>query len=78
MFPKNINLKGGGGALKFSYYRTLYRCCWSGHKKGANRTIKVKMPLGEQRNMLGTRKKIMWEKQLVDLPIHYITSVIAL
>ena len=53
--------------------------CLSGHnKKGANRTMKVKRSLWEQRNMLGARIKIMWKEQLVDPPIHNKTSVNAL
>ena len=28
--------------------------------------------------MFGARKKIIWDEQFVDPPIHYITSVIAL
>ena len=51
--------------------------CLSGHnKKGANRTMKVKRPLWEQRNMFGARIKIMWDEQLVDPPIHYLTGVV--
>ena len=47
--------------------------CLSGHnRKGANRTMKVKRPLWEQRNMFGPRIKIMWEEQLVDSPTPYI------
>ena len=41
-------------------------------KKGANRTMKVRRPL---RNLFGARIKIMWEEQLVNPPIDYITSV---
>ena len=29
----------------------------------------------EQRSMFGARMNIMWEEQLVDPPINYITSV---
>ena len=47
-------------------------------QKGANRTMTVKRPLREQRNMFGARIKIKWEKQLVDPLSDYITSVIAL
>ena len=45
-------------------------------KKGANRTMKVKRPLCEQRNMFGVRRKIMWEEQLVDPPIHLYSNQI--
>ena len=42
--------------------------CLSVHnKKGVDRTIKVKRPFLEQRNMFGARIKIIWEEQLVDL-----------
>ena len=37
------------------------------------RTMKVKRPFVKQRNMFGARIKIMWEEQLVDPPIDYIT-----
>ena len=47
-------------------------------QKGANRTMTVKRPLREQRNMFGARIKIKWEEQLVDPLSDYITSVIAL
>ena len=40
-------------------------------------TLKWKGPLWEQRNMFGARIKILWEEQLVDSLIHYITSIIA-
>ena len=40
--------------------------------KGANRTMKVKRPLWEQRKMISARVKIMWEQQTVDPPIDYI------
>ena len=46
--------------------------------KGANRTMKVKRPLREQRNTIGARKKSMWEEQLLDPPIEYIAFVNAL
>ena len=44
--------------------------------KGAKRTMKVKGPLWEKRDMFGSRIKIKWEEQLLD-PIHYLTCVIA-
>ena len=44
-------------------------------KKIANWTMKVKRPLWRQRNMFGARIKIMWEVQLVDPSIDYLTSV---
>ena len=37
--------------------------------------MKVKRPSGRPRNMFGAGTKIMGEEQLVDPPIHYITSV---
>ena len=40
--------------------------------------MKLERPLRRQRNMFGARIKIMWEEQLVDPPIHNITSVNAL
>ena len=45
-------------------------------RKGANRKMKGKRHLRRQRNMIGPRKKIMLEEQLVDHPTHYITSII--
>ena len=39
------------------------------------RTMKVKRPFAKQRNMFGARIKIVWEEQLVDPPIDYITSL---
>ena len=38
----------------------------------------IRRLLRRQRNMFGTRIKIIWEEQLVDPPIDYITSVNAL
>ena len=37
------------------------------NEKSTNRT--------DKRNMFGARVKIMWDEQLVDPPVHYITSV---
>ena len=42
------------------------------NEKDAKRTMKVQKPSWEQRNLIGTRIKIMWEEQLVDPPIDYI------
>ena len=39
---------------------------------GANRTMKVKGPFRELRNMIGARKKIMCEEQIFDPSIDYI------
>ena len=70
----------GNNSLWFSFSYLVSRLtqllCLSGHntKKGANRTMKVKT----KRNMFGSRINIMWEEQLADPPIHYITSVNAL
>ena len=53
--------------------------CLPGHnKKGPNRTMKVKRPFWRQRNMFGTRIKIMLKEQLVDPPIHYLTFYLAI
>ena len=35
-----------------------------------NKAMKMKRPLREQRNMIGTLNKIIWEEQLVDPLIH--------
>ena len=44
--------------------------CLSGqNKKGSKKNNEVKRPLLEQRNIFGTRVKIMWEERLVDPPI---------
>ena len=40
--------------------------------------MKVRRPSSRQRNTFGTRIKIMWEEQLVDPPIAYLTTVNAL
>ena len=40
--------------------------------------LKLNRPLWRQRNIFGARINIMWEEQLVDPPIHYITTVNAL
>ena len=51
----------------------------TGHnEKGANKNNQVKRPLQERMQMLGARIKIMWKEQLVDPPIHYLISIIAL
>ena len=52
----------------------LYLSCRNG--SGANKTNECEKSLCEdKRNMFGARIKIMWEKQIVDPPIDYITSV---
>ena len=56
----------------------MIMCLPDHNGKGSNKNNQVKGPLWEQRKMFGARIKITWEKQLVDPPIHYITSVIAL
>ena len=49
--------------------------CLSGHnKKGSNRTMKVKRPSWKQRNMFWAIINIMWEEQLIDLPIHHLKA----
>ena len=48
----------------------------STQQKGANKNNEVKS-LCENKKMFYTRIKIMWEEQLVDPPIHYLTCVIA-
>ena len=35
--------------------------------KGVNKPMKVKRPLGEQKNMFGARIKIMWEDNLLNI-----------
>ena len=44
-------------------------------KKGTNRTMKVKMLCENKGICLAPLIKIVWEEQLVDPPIDYITSV---
>ena len=46
--------------------------------KGANRAIKVKRPVLEQRNMFGARIKIIGEENFIFPLADNITSVIAL
>ena len=49
--------------------------CLVGLKSGANKNNERKGPLWRQRNIFGTRIKIMWDNQLVDSPIDYTITV---
>ena len=76
--PKVHTIKQKQGTLEFSKISEILLCLSDHNKKGTKKNNKVKGPLFELRNMFGTRIKIIWEEQLADPSIHYITSGIAL
>ena len=57
-----------GPYMAMLYELHLLLCMSDCSKRAPTQTIK-------ERNMIGARIKIMWEEQLADPPIDYITSV---